>query len=94
MTFARFSRRDGRYRLQAFRGALEQFDAATNERLMQATTFEWPHAFARFEATADEFLGRYGANHIHAVPGDHIEELRIACRLLGIDFDGFGSANG
>jgi L-fucose isomerase len=92
MTFARFTRHDGRYRLQVVRGAFEQYDAEVNERLMRASTFEWPHAFTRLEASADEFLGRYGANHIHAVPGDHVEELRIACRLLGVDFDGFGSA--
>jgi L-fucose isomerase len=92
MTFARFTRHDGRYRLQVVRGAFEQYDAEANERLMRASTFEWPHAFTRLEASADEFLGRYGANHIHAVPGDHVEELRIACRLLGVDFDGFGSA--
>lgn len=93
MTFARFNRRDGRYRLQVVRGAFEQYDAEANERLMRASTFEWPHAFTRLEASADEILGRYGANHIHAVPGDHVEELRIACRLLGVDFDGFGSAH-
>ena len=92
MTFARFTRRDGRYRLQVVRGAFEQYDAETNEQLMRASTFEWPHAFARLEASAEEILGRYGANHIHAIPGDHVQELRIACRFLGVDFDGFGSA--
>ena len=68
-TFARLTRLDGRYRMQVLRGALEQFDDETNERLMRASTYVWPHAFARFEADADEFLGRYGSNHIHAVPG-------------------------
>jgi L-fucose isomerase len=94
MTFARFTRRDGRYRLHVLRGAFQEYDAETSERLMRASTYEWPHAFARFDASADEVLGRYGANHIHAVPGDYVAELRIACRLLGVDFDGFGSAGG
>jgi L-fucose isomerase len=57
---------------------------------MRASTYVWPHAFARFEADADEILGRYGSNHIHAVPGDHVAPLREACRLLDVDFDGFG----
>jgi L-fucose isomerase len=91
-TFARLTRLDGRYRMQVMRGALERFDEAQTEKLMRATTYVWPHAFARFEADAEEILGRYGSNHIHAVPGDHVETLRNACRLVDVDYDGFGSA--
>jgi L-fucose isomerase len=91
-TFARLTRLDGRYRMQVMRGALEEFDAERTEAMMRATTYVWPHAFARFEADAGEILGRYGSNHIHAVPGDHVETLRNACRLADIDYDGFGSA--
>jgi L-fucose/D-arabinose isomerase len=91
-TFARLTRLDGRYRMHVLRGALEQFDEETNERLMRASTYVWPHAFARFDADVDEVLGRYGSNHIHAVPGDHVEALRQVCRHLDVDFDGFGAA--
>jgi L-fucose/D-arabinose isomerase len=91
MTFARLNRRDGRYRMQVLRGAFEQFDPDTNERLMRASSYEWPHAFARFTAGAEEILSRYGSNHIHAVPGDRVAELREVCRLLDVEFDGFGS---
>lgn len=90
MTFARLSRIDGRYRLQVLAGNVETFDEATNERLMRASTYTWPHAFARLTARPEEILGRYGANHIHAVPGDHVATLRHICRFLDIDFDGFG----
>jgi L-fucose isomerase len=89
-TFARLTRLDGRYRMHVLRGALVQFDEETNERLMRASTYVWPHAFARFEASGGEILSRYGSNHIHAVPGDHVGTLRQVCRLLDIDFDGFG----
>ncbi len=93
MTFARLTRKDGDYRMQVLAGRFEQFDEATNERLMRASTYEWPHAFARFEAGVDEVLNRYGSNHIHAVPGDRVAELlRQVCRLLDIDYDGFGAA--
>ncbi len=91
-TFARLTRLDGRYRMQVLRGALEQFDHATNEQLMRASTYVWPHAFARFEADASEVLSRYGSNHIHAVPGDHVETLRALCGLLGVEYDGLGAA--
>jgi L-fucose isomerase len=89
-TFARLTRRDGRYRMHVMRGAFEQYDDATNDRMMRQSTFEWPHAFARLRTSADDFLARFGANHIHAVPGDHVAALRSVCDLLDVDFDGFG----
>ena len=89
-TFARLTRLGERYRMQVLRGRLESFDPETNERLMRASTFVWPHAFARFEAHADEILSRYGSNHIHAIPGDYVAALHAVCRLLDVDFDGFG----
>ena len=89
-TFARLTRLKGRYRMHVLRGAFEQFDHEVNEALMHQSDYNWPHAFARFDASYEEFLGRYGSNHIHAVPGDHVEELRIICQLLDIDYDGFG----
>jgi L-fucose/D-arabinose isomerase len=89
-TFARLTRLRDRYRLHVLRGTLERFDDETNERLMRASTYVWPHAFARLAADAAEILGRYGSNHIHAVPGDHVEALRHVCRLVDVEFDGFG----
>jgi L-fucose/D-arabinose isomerase len=91
-TFARLTRLDGRYRMHVLRGGFERFDDETNERLMRASTYEWPHAFARLDAGPDEVLSRYGSNHIHAVPGDVVDELRAVCDLLDIDYDGFGAA--
>ncbi len=91
-TFARLTRLDGRYRMQVLRGALETYDQQTNEALMRQSTYEWPHAFARLAVDASEFLERYGSNHIHAVPGEHVEELRAVCGLLGIDYQGMGQA--
>lgn len=93
MTFARLTRCDTRYRLHVLRGRFEQYDRETNERLMRASTYEWPHAFATFDAEVDEVLGRYSSNHIHAVPGDHVQELKVVCDLLEIEYDGFGAAN-
>jgi L-fucose isomerase len=91
-TFARLTRLDGRYRMHVMRGAFERYDDETNEDLMHQSTYEWPHAFARMDAPAGEILSRYGSNHIHAIPGDRVEELKIVCRLLDVDYDGFGSA--
>jgi L-fucose isomerase len=91
-TFARLTRLKGRYRMHVLRGTFETFDDETNESLMHQSDYTWPHAFARFDASTEEFLGRYGSNHIHAIPGDHVEELRVVCQLLDVDYDGFGGA--
>ena len=91
-TFARLTRKAGRYRMHVMRGAFERYDDETNEDLMGRSTYEWPHAFARMDAEAGEILDRYGSNHIHAVPGDHVETLKVVCKLLDVDYDGFGGA--
>jgi L-fucose isomerase len=89
MTLARLTRSDGRYRMQLMLGEFETYDTDTNETLMRQSTWEWPHAFARLDARADDFLSRFGANHIHAVPGDLRAELRVTCELLGVALDEF-----
>jgi L-fucose isomerase len=90
MTFARLSRLDGRYRMQLLHGEFVRFDDETDERLMRASSYEWPHAFAKFDASVDEVLGRYASNHIHAVPGDRRAELRAVCQFLDVDLDELG----
>jgi L-fucose/D-arabinose isomerase len=91
-TFARLTRREDRYRMHVMHGSFLRYDDETNEDLMRQSTYVWPHAFARMGASADEILSRYGSNHIHAVPGDYVEELRTVCMLLDVDYDGFGDA--
>lgn len=90
VTLARLNRPNGRYRMQVIKGEIINLDDETTQRLMRASTYEWPHAFVRMAAASDEVLGRFGANHIHAVPGDHLDALRAFCHLADIDFDGFG----
>jgi L-fucose isomerase len=89
-TFARFTRVQERYRMQAMRGTFECYEQATNDALMKMSTYEWPHAFARFSADAPTILTNYGSNHIHAVPGDYVEELRVFSRLMEVDFEELG----
>jgi L-fucose isomerase len=91
-TFARLTRHHHRYRMQVTAGDFVTYGDQENDAMMRQSTYEWPHAFARFTTTADEFLSRFGANHIHAVPGDHTAQLRTVCDFLGIDFQLMGSA--
>ena len=88
-TFARLTRTDGRYRMSVIGGEFVQFDEADNERLMHETTYEWPHAFVRFDCSPETFLSRFSANHIHATYGTWSSELRTICEALGVEFDVF-----
>jgi L-fucose isomerase len=78
--------------MQVVKGEIVAFDAAITERLVQASNYEWPHAFVRMAVDPDEMLSRFGANHIHAVPGDHLRALRAFCHLADVDYDGLGTA--
>ena len=89
-SFARLTRTSGRYRMHLLRGEFREFDPQTSERLARQSTYEWPHAFAEFTASAEEFLTRFSANHIHAVPGDWTTELQAVCAYLDIDVDIIG----
>ncbi|HET6502421.1 MAG TPA: L-fucose/L-arabinose isomerase family protein [Amycolatopsis sp.] len=84
MTLGRLTRASGEYRLQLMLGEFESYDEATNNELMRQSTPEWPHAFARLDVDGATFLSGFGANHIHAVPGDHRAEIRAAAALLGV----------
>ena len=87
VTLARLSRLDGSYRMQVTKGRFESYDNGTNEKLMRQSTYVWPHAFTRMDAPAEAFLSRFGANHVHAAPGDITAELAAVCRLTGIRED-------
>lgn len=87
MTLARLTREDGQYRLQMMLGDFENYDEATNRKLVEQSTPEWPHAFARLDAPGELFLSRFGANHIHAVPGDHRAALRAVAEQVGVRLD-------
>ncbi|MDQ6662542.1 MAG: L-fucose/L-arabinose isomerase family protein [Chloroflexota bacterium] len=89
-TFARLTRRNGVYWLAILRGEFVQYDADKNMQLMRQTDLAWPHAFARFTCSADEFMATYASNHIHAVYGDWVQELRTVAELLGIEAHVYG----
>lgn len=84
-TFARFTRAAGAYQLRIVRGSFVNFDEPTTDALMRLTTYEWPHAFARFDCSPDDFLSTYSSNHIHAVYGNWVEEVKLVGELLGVE---------
>ncbi len=86
VTLARLTRRNGKYWMAIVPAEFTLFDEQTNWALAEATTKEWPHAFARLKVPADEFLATYDSNHIHGCYGNWTEELVEICKILKIDY--------
>lgn len=89
VTIARLARRDGKYWLAILPAEFLEFPEEKAEKKAQATTKEWPHAFARLKTTPDEFLSQYDSNHGHAIYGDWVDELVWVAKILGIDYKVF-----
>ncbi|HWP31791.1 MAG TPA: hypothetical protein VNK96_08755 [Fimbriimonadales bacterium] len=85
VTFARLTRKDGRYRMHFFTGSFVRFGEEVDRKLSAQTSPEWPHCFAVFDAPRKDLTKMYSSNHIHAVLGDYMGELQAACEVLGIE---------
>lgn len=83
MTFARLTRSMNNYKLQAFRG---EFRELPKEK-MELTCPAWPHGYAKVDSDPYTLVQQFECNHIHAVAGDYIEELRRFCEMKDIDFE-------
>ena len=82
-TIARLNRTKGRYRMTIIPA---EFVELPREK-MKETTEEWPHVFAKLPFDHNIFLDRFDANHCHAVYGDHVEELKMICKMLEVDVE-------
>jgi L-fucose isomerase len=80
-TIARLNRTQDTYRMDIIP---TEFVELPPEK-MSETTAEWPHVFARLPFDHQVFLRDFDANHCHAVYGNHVEELRMVCAMLGIE---------
>ena len=85
VTLARLARRNGKYWMAIVPAEFPELDTSTAQSLANATTPEWPHAFARFRVPPDEFLSEYDSNHIHGVYGNWVADLVWACKMFGIE---------
>ncbi len=86
VTLARLARHKGKYWMAIVPAEFVLFDDKKNWEKAEATTKEWPHAFARLKVRADEFLASYDSNHIHGCYGQWIDELVAVSKIFGIDY--------
>lgn len=82
-TIARLNRTEGRYRMTIIPA---EFVELPREK-MKETTEEWPHVFAKLPFDHSIFLDKFDANHCHAVYGDHVEELKMICKMLDVEVE-------
>jgi len=85
-TIARLNRTLDRYRMDIIQA---EFIELPSEKMAE-TTKEWPHVCARLPFDHEIFLQEFDANHCHAVYGDHVEELKMICGMLGVDVNILG----
>ena len=86
VTIARLTRRAGKYWLAIIPAEFLDFSKEKGEQKAAATQIEWPHAFARFSVSPDEFLADYDSNHCHAIYGDWVSELVWVAKILEAEY--------
>lgn len=82
ITMARLARKDGKYWMAIIAG---EFVSVTLEKLKEISP-EWPQGFAKLFVDADELINELGANHLHAVYGNYVNELIDVCDMMGISY--------
>ena len=85
VTFARLTRKSGKYRMHFFTGSFVRFGDEVDYRLSAQTSPEWPHCWAVFDCPREDLAQTYASNHIHAVFGNWMGELQAACERLSIE---------
>ncbi|MGI6083919.1 MAG: L-fucose/L-arabinose isomerase family protein [Acetivibrionales bacterium] len=83
MTFGRLFRVLDKYKFIMFKGRYKDLPA---EKLKE-TCEVWPHGYATVESDPFDLIERYDSNHVHAVAGDYIEELKKFCELKNIEYE-------
>ena len=81
ITMARLARKDGKYWMAIIHG---EFVSYPEEKLKE-TPPEWPQGFTKLSVAADELIRGLGGNHLHTVYGNHADELKSVCDMLGVD---------
>ena len=85
-TIARLNRTKGKYRMTIIPA---EFVELPHEKMAE-TTIEWPHVFAKLPFNHSIFLDKFDANHCHAVYGNHVEDLKIICKMMDIEVELLG----
>lgn len=80
VTLARLGRIDGEYIMLITGGSAVSYP---RDKLADLNP-QHPQSYIKLDCTIDLFIENLRSNHIHIVHGDFCEEMKIACKVLGI----------
>ncbi len=80
VTLARLGRIDGEYIMLITGGRAVSYPREKLEDLNP----QHPQSYIKLDCTIDTFIENLRCNHIHFIHGDFCEEMKIACKVLGI----------
>jgi L-fucose/D-arabinose isomerase len=83
VTLARLIRMDGQYVMTIVPAELVDF-GSRNDEIAAISQDNWPHAFAKFDCSVEDFIQNFNCNHIHGAYGDWVRELEQVCDVLGV----------
>jgi L-fucose isomerase len=81
VTMARLSRSNSGYQMLITRGETVQYLPSE----VAGAAVNWPHAFVRADATAEQLVKHMEANHLHLVAGNCVEELKLFAKMQNIE---------
>lgn len=84
MTFARLGLYGDKFYMIIVKGESLDLPEVERKKLREQTNPTWPHMYVKLDASYEEFINVFPANHIHGIPGDHIRSLVYFCEIAGI----------
>jgi L-fucose isomerase len=84
LTFARLGLFNDKIYMIIVKGQSIELDEETRRRINAETDPTWPHVHARLNCSHEEFVELFPANHIHAVSGNRVQELKYFCGITGV----------
>ncbi len=94
MQLARLYRRNGKYVMAIIPcEVVEPSQKMTDEFIEARGVHQLPVLFAKVNFDLDDFISKYGSNHISGVAGYYKNELIEFCNMTGIEYDLFEGEN-
>lgn len=88
LTVARLTRVDRKYLMQVGVGRALPMREEIKKNILWGNT--WPHIAIDLGVKRKQLVQMVGANHLCAIQGDFLEEIKFACKEAGIDIWEFG----
>lgn len=89
LTVARLTRIDRKYIMQLGIGKALPMREEIKKNILWGNT--WPHIAIDLGISRKKLVQMVGANHLCAIKGDFLEELKFACKEAGIEIWEFSS---